>query len=111
MKSRNIANRDSENCYSEIKENKLQPVKTKQGRYSLRRIINVCNSLISIIIVIFHVFFTFQLFFFSGAYTKGSLKWNQRVLIAILYLEENNGHLGIIIVSLLFGGMGMDLKS
>lgn len=30
--------------------------------------------------------------------------------VAILYLEENNGRLGIIIVSLLLVGMGVDLK-
>lgn len=30
--------------------------------------------------------------------------------VAILYLEENNGRLGIIIVSLLLVGMEMDLK-
>ena len=38
------------------------------------------------------------------------MKWNQRVDVAILYLEENNGRLGIIIVSLLLVGMGMGLK-
>jgi len=54
----------------------------------------------------------FELFlgFVVWAYRRRILGLESKGGVGILYLEENNGRLGIIIVSLLLVGMGMELK-